>query len=479
MAPTLVRVEERGQIDGEDLWSHEGHILKVARLQSEFCTKDFFRATNFLSKNAPKFSPKFSSLCSVGQKKIPGKFPPNFPLNFPNFPAKNKKKFTDKLLQVRRENISSFFSYIQTRLMCSIWASIFTAGPLTMALVYVKNRWFCHNELLGEDFRPVWTSEGREWGVGSVVVEFGVFGAPRFSVQRSQNTRFKGFGDLWTENRGAPKTQIQPRRIQPPILGPPPSPKKAVQRGGGVVCHILGPCTIFFVEIPWFSGTWMPYAYGRPLYNIFSGACVSWIWGVGGGQSCFQCSPHVGFAKPKECEKGQAEGAGKNRIPNQNFLRLALIDPLPSSFGCSLLLHAGRAYWISEFGFSWLSNLHWHAIYCNSCSSSTTMQATGPVGREECTRKVISAGNLLCALRRRHTATLVQMTSSPTQGGSLSALAMRSGWLICSLCLSLFFVCFSLSTYIYIWPPTHLRPPKMPKISLFPHNLVKNAPKDV
>ena len=28
-------------------------------------------------------------------------------------------------------------------------------------------------------------SEGREWGVGSVVVEFGVFGAPRFSVQSS------------------------------------------------------------------------------------------------------------------------------------------------------------------------------------------------------------------------------------------------------------------------------------------------------
>ena len=30
-------------------------------------------------------------------------------------------------------------------------------------------------------------SEGREWGVRSVVVGFGVFGAPRFSVQRSQN----------------------------------------------------------------------------------------------------------------------------------------------------------------------------------------------------------------------------------------------------------------------------------------------------
>ena len=46
-------------------------FLKVARLQSEFCTKDFFRATNFLTKNAPKFSPKFLSLCSVGQKKSP------------------------------------------------------------------------------------------------------------------------------------------------------------------------------------------------------------------------------------------------------------------------------------------------------------------------------------------------------------------------------------------------------------------------
>ena len=48
-------------------------------------------------------------------------------------------------------------------------------------------------------------SEGREWGVGSVVVGFGVFGAPRFSVQRPKNACFKGFWYLWTENRGAPK----------------------------------------------------------------------------------------------------------------------------------------------------------------------------------------------------------------------------------------------------------------------------------
>ena len=48
-----------------------GPFVKVAHLQSEFCTIDFFRATNSLTKNAPKFSPKFLSLCSVGQKKSP------------------------------------------------------------------------------------------------------------------------------------------------------------------------------------------------------------------------------------------------------------------------------------------------------------------------------------------------------------------------------------------------------------------------
>ena len=81
-------------------------FLKVAHLQREFCTKDFFRATNFLMKNALKFSPKCLSLCSVGQKKsrkILAKFPTKFP---PNFPSKNQKKFTDELLQERRENDS-------------------------------------------------------------------------------------------------------------------------------------------------------------------------------------------------------------------------------------------------------------------------------------------------------------------------------------------------------------------------------------
>ena len=77
--------------------------VRVARLQSEFCTKDFFRATNFLTKNAPKFSPEIFERLFCGSEKNPGKFPPNFPLNFPNFPAKNQKKFTNELLQERRK----------------------------------------------------------------------------------------------------------------------------------------------------------------------------------------------------------------------------------------------------------------------------------------------------------------------------------------------------------------------------------------
>ena len=69
----------------------ESVFLKVARLQSEFCTKDFFRATNFVTKNAPKFSPKFLSLCSVGQKKS-RKIPSNFPTKFSKFPCEKSKK---------------------------------------------------------------------------------------------------------------------------------------------------------------------------------------------------------------------------------------------------------------------------------------------------------------------------------------------------------------------------------------------------
>ena len=54
----------------------------MARLQNEVGTKDFFRGTKFLTKNAPKLSPKLLSLYFVGQtksRKIPAKLPAKFP----------------------------------------------------------------------------------------------------------------------------------------------------------------------------------------------------------------------------------------------------------------------------------------------------------------------------------------------------------------------------------------------------------------
>ena len=53
------------------------HVCRV-----NFARMFLFWATNILTKNAPKFSPKLLSLYSVGQKNPP-KFPPNFPPNFP------------------------------------------------------------------------------------------------------------------------------------------------------------------------------------------------------------------------------------------------------------------------------------------------------------------------------------------------------------------------------------------------------------
>ena len=46
-------------------------IAQAPSLQSANCTKDFFWTTNFPTKNAPKFSPKFLSLYSGGSEKIP------------------------------------------------------------------------------------------------------------------------------------------------------------------------------------------------------------------------------------------------------------------------------------------------------------------------------------------------------------------------------------------------------------------------
>ena len=59
-------------------------------------------------------------------------------------------------------------------------------------------------------------SEGRECGVGSVVVGFRVFGAPRFSVQRSPNYLFSSVLGLSVGYSGAPQKQRNPTTTDPP-----------------------------------------------------------------------------------------------------------------------------------------------------------------------------------------------------------------------------------------------------------------------
>ena len=75
------------------------HVCRV-----NFARKIFFEPRIFVRKMLRNF-PRIFWAFVLWVRKIPGKFPPNFPLNFPNFPAKNLKKFTDELLQERRENM--------------------------------------------------------------------------------------------------------------------------------------------------------------------------------------------------------------------------------------------------------------------------------------------------------------------------------------------------------------------------------------
>ena len=55
----------------------------------------------------------------------------------------------------------------------------------------------CWQQNSQKNSRRLW-SEGRKWGA--------FLGRPDFQSRGPQIPIFKGFGDLWTENRGAPKT---------------------------------------------------------------------------------------------------------------------------------------------------------------------------------------------------------------------------------------------------------------------------------
>ena len=64
-------------------------------------------------------------------------------------------------------------------------------------------------------------SEGREWGVGSVLVGFRVFlGRPDFPSTGPKTILNKYCGASGLQSGAPQKRETQPRRIQPPILNP-------------------------------------------------------------------------------------------------------------------------------------------------------------------------------------------------------------------------------------------------------------------
>ena len=81
-------------------------FFKVARLQSEFCTKDFFSSCEFLVRKMLRNFPRNVRAFVLWVRKKSRKIPSKFPSKFSKLPCeKSKEKFTDELLQERRENI--------------------------------------------------------------------------------------------------------------------------------------------------------------------------------------------------------------------------------------------------------------------------------------------------------------------------------------------------------------------------------------
>ena len=69
--------------------------------RTKFARHNFFELRNLSRKMLRNFPRNFRAFILVGPKKIPPSF-------LPNCPAKDQEKFTDELLQPRRENNSIF-----------------------------------------------------------------------------------------------------------------------------------------------------------------------------------------------------------------------------------------------------------------------------------------------------------------------------------------------------------------------------------
>ena len=115
--------------------------LKVARLQSEFCTKDFFRATNFRTKNAPKFSPKFLSLCSVGQKKSTENSLQISHKNFQISLRKIKKKSPTSFCRSAGRTFTMPYSCLSILSWCARWMTWWATPICPSWTVHVVRIW--------------------------------------------------------------------------------------------------------------------------------------------------------------------------------------------------------------------------------------------------------------------------------------------------------------------------------------------------
>ena len=115
-----------------------GVFRRVARLQNEVGTKDFFRATNFLTKNAPKFSPKFLSLY-LWVRKNPQNPRQNFrQISLPKIKKKSPTSFCriarrmfffSKRLRKRRTGIAGdFLSEVLQRILSANFSPWFLQG---------------------------------------------------------------------------------------------------------------------------------------------------------------------------------------------------------------------------------------------------------------------------------------------------------------------------------------------------------------
>ena len=94
------------------------------------------------------------------------------------------------------------------------WPERWAAPPHTLDVLP------CHGGDWSETHAPSVFQRAKNGALGATLSDLRSWGAPDFAPNRSETPSKQGFGGLWTENRGAPRTQIQRRRIQRPSLGP-------------------------------------------------------------------------------------------------------------------------------------------------------------------------------------------------------------------------------------------------------------------